>query len=240
MANSVEISSVGARVRVAFETTAGIRPTFGYCDIPDVNEAPAQDLSVETIDASNISDYVTRYIDGRQDPGGDQSFTLNHTERSIDFWNELVNQAETKLANNYRLWFEYWFPGAKKSYFWAGKPKALGTSGIAQNELDTIPAHVVLSDWEGWTTKSGIAAEQMYVSVAVSGTVVVNVYDYLPAGTITPTSGDNTKATASAGTAFTKKGVTYTPITISGVATGSTTISVSDGTNTVIINVVVA
>lgn len=147
---ALEITSVGAEVRYAFETTAGKRPTTGYTLLPDVNEAPEQDMSVETIDVSNISDTVTRYTYGRQDPGGDMVFTLNHTDAVIDAWAKLVSDAEEKFADGLRLWFEYWFPNAKKSYFWAGMPRKLGTSGIAQNEMDTIPAHAVLVDWVGW------------------------------------------------------------------------------------------
>ena len=241
MANSIEISSVGARVRFAFEATAGTRPTYGYCDIPDVSEAPSQELSLETIDASNISDYITRYIPGRQDPGGDQSFTLNHTDRVVGFWANFVKDAVSKEASGKRCWFEYWFPAAKKTYFWAGMPKQLGTSGIAQNELDTIPAHAVLTDWAGWEDKSGIAADAKYVSITGTGTFTVKVYDYPSGSTITPTSASTAVATAAAGTEVTDiNGLTYTPITITGVAAGTTTVTVSDGVNSVVIDVTVA
>lgn len=151
---ALEITSVGAKVLWAFESVAGTRPSTGYAELPDVNEAPEQSMSPETIDVSNITDKVSRYVEGRQDPGSDMEFTLNHTDAVILLWNGLVSSAETQLANGKRLWFEYQFPNASNSYYWAGKPVALGTSGIAQNELDTIPAHVVLSDWAGWKAKS--------------------------------------------------------------------------------------
>jgi len=151
---ALEITSVGASVLYCFESVAGQRPTQGYSVLPDVNEAPEQNMSPETIDVSNISDKVSRYVEGRQDAGSDMEFTLNHTDAVIALWNGLVTSAETQLANGKRLWFEYKFPNASNSYYWAGKPLALGTSGIAQNELDTLPAHVVLSDWDGWKPKS--------------------------------------------------------------------------------------
>lgn len=151
---ALEISSVGAKVMYCWETTAGTRPTSGYTQLPDVNEAPEQDLSVETIDVSNITDRITRYAPGRQDPGGDMVFTLNHTDAVIDVWDGLVSSASTMIPQGKRLWFQYQFPEASKAYFWAGRPMKLGTSGIAQNELDTIPAHAVLLDWEGWASKS--------------------------------------------------------------------------------------
>ena len=137
----LEISTVGASVKYAFEATSGTRPTSGYTELPDVNEAPEFDLAPETIDASNITDLITRYIPGRQDPGGDVAFTLNHTD------------ATNRTAGK-RLWFEYVFPGAADSFYFAGQPVALGSSGISQNSLSTIPAHVIVSAVEGWAAAS--------------------------------------------------------------------------------------
>lgn len=151
---ALEILSVGAKVKYCWETTAGTRPTSGYTELPDVNEAPEQDMGVDVIDVSNISDLVTRYAAGRQDPGGDQVFTLNHTDAVIAAWNALVAAVPTNYAAGKRLWFEYVFPNATNSYYWAGWPVQLGTSGIAQNELDTIPAHAVFADYEGWDAAS--------------------------------------------------------------------------------------
>lgn len=151
---ALEITSVGAKVYYAIESTAGTRPTTGWTELPDVNSAPEQDLSVETIDVSNISDTVTRYAPGRQDPGGDQTFQLNHTDAVISAWAALVTSANTALAAGKRTWFQYWFPNATNAYYWAGTPQQLGTSGIEQNELDLIPAHVVLTDWEGWAAQT--------------------------------------------------------------------------------------
>lgn len=141
---ALEITSVGAKVNYCISDDE-THPTSGYTQLPDVNEAPEQDMSPETIDVSNITDKVTRYVPGRQDPGGDMSFTLNHTEAAIEEWDKIVGK---------HVWFEYWFPDATKSYYWQGVPQQLGTSGIAQNEADTIPAHCVLSAWDGWSAKA--------------------------------------------------------------------------------------
>lgn len=151
---ALEFSTVGAKVKYCWETTSGTRPTASYTELPNVNTAPELNLSPELIDASDISDYITRYIAGRQDPGGDMEFTLNHTEAVITAWNALVADVDTKRAAGLQLWWEYVYPGATNSYFWAGYPLQLGTSGIEQNALSTIPAHVVLTDWKGWQTAS--------------------------------------------------------------------------------------
>lgn len=151
---ALEISTVGATVKYAVETTAGTRPTTGYTEIPDVSEAPDFDMSVETLDASNITDTVTRYILGRQDPGGDKTFTLNHTENAITSWNTMVQAFQTAKAGGKQVWFEYVYPGATNSWYFSGEPAELGNGGIQQNAVDTIPGHVVTTGIGGWATAS--------------------------------------------------------------------------------------
>lgn len=151
---ALEITTVGAKVAYAFEAenASGTRPTTGYTVLGDVNEAPEFDLSLETIDASNITDKITRYVPGRQDPGGDAAYTLNHTNAVIDAWATLVSTAETNYAAGRRLWWAYIYPGADDAFFWAGQPLALGSSGISQNALSTIPAHCAVNEIHGWDT----------------------------------------------------------------------------------------
>lgn len=153
---ALEITTVGAKVAYCWETTAGTMPTTGYTELPDVNEAPEFDLSLETIDASNITDKITRYVEGRQDPGGDASYTLNHTNAVITAWSGLVTTATTNYPLGKRLWWAYVYPDASDAYFWCGRPLALGSSGIQQNSLSTIPAHCAVNEIGGWKTKPTI------------------------------------------------------------------------------------
>ena len=80
---ALEITTVGAQVKYAIETTAGTRPTSGYTVLPNVSSAPEMSMDVDALDASDITDEITRYAKGRQDPGSDAEFTLNHTEAVI-------------------------------------------------------------------------------------------------------------------------------------------------------------
>lgn len=151
---ALEISTVGAHVKYAVEVTAGTRPTTGYTEIPNVSSAPDFPMEVEMLDASDITDLITRYIPGRQDPGTDKEFTLNHTEAVITAWETLVTAAQTAKAAGKATWFEYVYPSATKSYFWKGEPVALGNGGIEQNAVDTIPAKVVPQGGNVWDTAS--------------------------------------------------------------------------------------
>ena len=153
-ATPIEITTVGAKVQYCVETVAGTKPTTGYTELVGVASAPAFDMTPETIDVSDLSDYFTQYVPGRQDPGGDAQFTLNHSEAAIDAWETMCTAANTGLASGLRTWFEYVYPGATRSYFFCARPLALGNGGMEQNAADTIPAHVIPNGEFEWATKS--------------------------------------------------------------------------------------
>lgn len=151
---ALEISTVGASVKYAAEATAGTRPTTGYTAIPDILTAPEIAMSVDTLDASNLSDTSKRYIPGQQDPGGEKTFKANHTEAFITAWETLVTAAETAIAAGKAIWFEYAFPNATKSYFWSGMPLDLGSDALDMNSVHTLSPVAVLSGVAGWAAKS--------------------------------------------------------------------------------------
>lgn len=159
---ALEISTVGAKVKYAVEVSAGTRPTVNYIEIPNVSSAPDFPMDVETLDASDITDTITRYIPGRQDPGTDKEFTLNHTDAVIDFWNDsstgIVAKYATAKAAGKAMWFEYCYPGASKSYFFKAEPVALGNGGIEQNAVDTIPAKIIPQGGNCWAAASTTSA----------------------------------------------------------------------------------
>ena len=151
---ALEISTVKAHVKYAIETNAGTRPTTGYTEIPNIQTAPEVALTPDVLDASDITDQYKRYILGQQDPGGEKTFTANHTDAFITAWESLVTAAETAYATGKNCWFEYAFENGTKSFFWAGQPQSLGTNEVGINAVHTIPATVVCNDVGGWATAS--------------------------------------------------------------------------------------
>lgn len=213
-----EIITVGARVKYAFETTAGERPTSGYVTLGNVTEAPEISLSLETIDVSNIQDKITRYVPGRQDPGGEKQFTINHTDAGIAEWNTLVAQAETKKDSNLRLWWEYRYPNAQKSFFWCGTPKQIGNSGIQGNSASTITGSVVFEELAGWDTHSTeISTTDTTKSVVKASTATTTVSN--AQGTVKVTSSNPAVATGAVAT---------TTLTITGVDAGTAVLTLED------------
>ena len=151
---ALEITTVGASVKYAVESTAGTRPTTGYTEIPDISSAPEISLDVDALDASNITDLITRYTAGRQDPGGNKEFTCNHTEAFITAWETMKTASDTARSSGKATWIEYVYPNATKSFFFSIIPLALGNGGIEQNSVDTIPAPFIVNGVHGWASKS--------------------------------------------------------------------------------------
>lgn len=151
---ALEVVTVGAEVLYAVSSD-GQRPTTGYKLIPDIDSAPEFPMDVDTIDVSNITDKIKRYVEGQQDPGADKSFTLNHTEAAITAWEGLVTASESALSEGKEVWFQYRYSApATKSWYFSGRPKALGNNGITKNDKSTIPAHVVFTGGALWAAKS--------------------------------------------------------------------------------------
>ena len=216
MAN--EIITVGARVKYAFESTAGTRPTSGYVTLVDVTEAPEIAKSLETIDVSNIMDKITRYVPGRQDPGGEKQFTINHTDAAISAWNTLVALADTYKDSGKRLWWEYRYPNATNSYFFCGTPKQIGNSGISGNSASTLQGSVVFEEDGGWLPHSTeISTADSTKSVVKNATATTTISN--AQGTVKVTSSNPAVATGVVAT---------TTLTISGVAVGTAVLTLED------------
>lgn len=213
-----EIITVGARVKTCFESTAGVMPTSGFVTLANVTEAPEVALSLETIDVSDIQDKITRYVPGRQDPGGEKQFTMNHTDAAINAWNTLVAQAETNKSSGKRLWWEFCYPNAAKSFFFCGTPKQLGNSGIQGNSASTLTGSVVFEEYGGWLAHSQqISASDSTKSVVKANTATVTISNAQGAVKVTSSNPAAATAVESSGT-----------LTITGVDAGTTVITCED------------
>lgn len=62
----------------AVETVADTKPS-AFTWLERCNSIAGIALSTETIDASALEDYITKYIAGRQDSGGEWTITFNYT-----------------------------------------------------------------------------------------------------------------------------------------------------------------
>ena len=215
----IPILTVGARVKTCFESSKGVRPTSGFKTLFDVVEAPDIEKSLETIDVSPIYAKVTEYAEGRQDPGGDKDFTFNHTEDILSDWATLVALAEANEEDGKRLWFEYRYPNATTSYFWCGKPKAFGNSGIQGNTASQLKGSCVFKEDGGWLPHSTeITSSAATATVVKAATTTVTITNSVGTIKITSSAPDIATAVESSGT-----------VTITGVDVGTAVLTIEDG-----------
>jgi len=214
-----EIITVNARVKWAAESSAGVRPTSGYVTLANVTEAPEIALSLETIDVSDLQDKITRYVPGRQDPGGEKQFTMNHTDAAIVAWNTLVAQAETLKDSGKRIWWEYCYPNASNSFFWCGTPKQIGNSGMQGNSASTLTGSVVFEELGGWLAHSAqITPSSTTATVVKASTTTFTLTNSTGAIKVTSSNPGAATASESSGT-----------VTVTGVEAGTTVITCEDG-----------
>jgi len=148
-----ELSTVGAKVAYAVATTTGTRPTTGYIELLGLTEAPEIDLTVETLDASNLSDRKTRYIPGRLDPGGEKAFAANNTAAFRTLWKAFVTAAQTAFAAGKETYIAYIVDGDEDAFYWTGMPQELGHDGLTQNSIVTCAPKIVCDDVIGYAAK---------------------------------------------------------------------------------------
>ena len=153
MAN-LEISTIGAKIKYAVESTADTRPTTGYTEITDVNSIEFDEPSSESINCCNLTDEVDRFIPGRKSIGEEVSITFNYTDTVISAWGTLQTAATTAWAAGKKCWLEISFSGAANAYYIAILPYAIGISGVEQAALLTTTGKAKITDFEGWATKS--------------------------------------------------------------------------------------
>lgn len=145
-------STIGIEFGYALEATAGTKPSK-FTKLTRINTIGGIDLETEQIDASALEDYVTRYVAGRQDSGGQWPITINPTDDTIAEWETLIDAYQTRADKNLSMWFEVWSPYLTKAFFIVAEPpKMLPMSEMAQNELQTIEIGLTINEFKGMDT----------------------------------------------------------------------------------------
>lgn len=135
------------------ETTSGTKPTE-FKQLHRCNDISEITLETETIDASALEDYQSRYIAGRQDTGGTWDVTFNLTDEVITELNAMLTAAETGLKTSLRTWFQVYFPSLDEAFFVVGQPGTkIPLPAVAQNELLTGAISIAIDEYIGLDEK---------------------------------------------------------------------------------------
>ena len=103
--------------------------------------------------ASALEDYVTKYIAGRQDSGGDWTVTFNYTAEVATQLKAMIAAYNTAKASGLKTWFEVWIPSMPDGFFIVAQPpQVLSMPEISQNQLLTIDVTFAVEDYKGELT----------------------------------------------------------------------------------------
>lgn len=149
VANVPGISTLKMRLGYAVETIAGTPPTT-YTWLQRANSIGSIDLSTETIDASAIEDEITRSIAGRQDTGGEWTFSFNLTNETEPVYQKMLDDAAAGLTENKRTWFTVWSPYLEKAFFIVAQPGGhIPMPSIDQNALLVAELSLAIDEYKG-------------------------------------------------------------------------------------------
>lgn len=150
--NTAGLSTLGVLFGYGVETTAGEKPASFTC-LERCNSISGIELPTENIDASALEDYVTRYIAGRQDSGGEWTVTFNYTAEVATQLAAMISAYNTGKASNLKTWFEVYIPNATNGFYVVAQPpQVLPMPEFSQNELLTIDVTFAIEDYKGEST----------------------------------------------------------------------------------------
>lgn len=146
------ISTLGALVGYALETTAGTKPTT-FKRLHRINATDEIAIETETIDASALEDEVERTIAGRGSTGGTFSVTVNVTDETITEWTNLINEYKERTSTDLAMWYEEYFPALQKAFFVKIEPPSTIPKPAAdQNGLLTVAMTLTITEYVGAET----------------------------------------------------------------------------------------
>ena len=147
------VSSLGIALGYGVEGTAGTKPTT-FTELTRINTIGGITIENEQIDASALSDFTSRYIQGRGDTGGSFPVTVNFTPDTKDEWQTVIEAYNTAKETGLRMWFETIIPGFEDAFFVVAQPPtAIPQPEIGQNELLTVEFNLTIEEYRGMEAK---------------------------------------------------------------------------------------
>lgn len=142
------LSTLGAK----FGYGTGATKPATFTELTRINAIGGLSLTSESIDASALTDEVTRRIAGRADTDENLSVTVNWTPDTLTEW-EAVLTAYEGLTGNAEMWFTVYHPKMTKGWFFkAEPPKKLPMPEFGQNSLLLVEINLVVTEYIGMDT----------------------------------------------------------------------------------------
>lgn len=156
---SQRYSTAGMYLCYAVETTAGVRPTQGYIQIPEIKTMPSFNPAPDTIDSTTLleTEYRT-YVEGLKDLGGSLEYGANLTEDLITVWAQCNTAHDTAAASDLATWFAVVHPKLNKAVFFEGDPSPLGLNEASVGSMAETTLYITPNSAPIWEDKPTLAA----------------------------------------------------------------------------------
>ena len=137
---------------VKFGYGSGATKPTAFTELTRINSIPGLALSPESIDASALTDEITRRIAGRSDTDETLGIVVNWTPATLTEWEGVLSAYEA-LTGEAEMWFTVYHPDMAKGWFFkAQPPKKLPMPEFGQNSLLTVEIPLVVTEYIGMDT----------------------------------------------------------------------------------------
>lgn len=148
------LSTAGITLQYAVETVAGVRPTEGYTEIPQVKSLPDQNQEPSTHQTTPLSATKQHsYIPALQDPGGAMAHLANLNNEFFDAWEAMCDEYETASATGLKMWFMVLVPGLAKAWYYPAIPTRVAFGGAEVDSVLEINGYLTSSGDPLWAEK---------------------------------------------------------------------------------------
>ncbi len=138
--NKNALTSIGLKVGIAIEATAGTRPVTNYYPIPQVTDLPDLDFEPDTIETTSYDNLKYKsYLPGLKDTGGIISLPANYTEYGTDMWDDIVDKLLPENNSTGKIaWLLVSIEGTTKKWFVPINPVETGLPTAPVNDRVSV------------------------------------------------------------------------------------------------------
>ena len=153
---AIAITSIGAKVSFAFETTKGTRPLTGYTVIPKITEIPEMNPTPDLLDATSMDDleYTTGVLGLKT--LDTLTFSARFTQELFDLYEGeggIISQWDTANSGGKAMWLCIDIPGLDKACFLSVEPSKLGLPAVSTNSVLDVSLYFAPVSEPKWETK---------------------------------------------------------------------------------------
>lgn len=138
--NKNALTSIGLKIGIAIESTAGTMPITNYYVVPQVTDLPDLDFEPDTIETTSYDNLEYKsYLPGLKDTGGIISLSANYTEYGVEMWDDIVSKlAPSTNTTGKKAWLLIAVEGTVRRWFIPINPVVTGLPTAPVNDKVSI------------------------------------------------------------------------------------------------------